>query len=194
MKRSVPRILVSLALLAFLTSCLTINIYFPVAEVEKTAEKIVDDVYGQKKEETPPDKKDDSSLLDWLDLLGPRRAHADEVTTVSNAAITALKNQIAANHSQLIPFYNGGQVGITQLGSLEIRSTSGLNLQQVATLRKLVEADNQARTRLYQEVATALNLQAEQVPKVRQIFANEWRNKAQGGWWIQSDSGSWQKK
>ncbi|HZW35657.1 MAG TPA: YdbL family protein [Candidatus Deferrimicrobiaceae bacterium] len=192
-----------LAVFAFIAACVTVNIYFPAAKVEKTAEKIVDEVYQEKKEPAPADQKEkpqsrnDGGVFDVvirLARLGPAPAYAEEATTVSNAAIRALKDQIARRHQELLPFYQQGNAGITKDGFLEVRGTEGLALPQVAALKRLVEADNAARRQLYEEVAKALNLKPEQVPQVRQIFAKQWRDKAQSGWWIQGDNGQWVRK
>lgn len=204
MQRPAHRLPVAvLAVLAVLTACVTVNIYFPAAKVEKTAEKIVDEVYMEKKESPPPEQKDkprsqkDGGMfggLARLARLGPAPAHAEEATTVSNAAIRALKDQIGRRHQELLPYYQQGQVGITRDGFLEVRGTGGLGLPQVAALKRLVDADNAARRQLYEEVAKALNLKPEQVSQVRQIFAKQWRDKAQAGWSIQMDDGQWVRK
>jgi uncharacterized protein YdbL (DUF1318 family) len=192
-----------LAALAVIAGCITVNIYFPAARVEKTAEKIVDEVYREEKEPPPqepvekPRSSNERGLFAGLARLarfGPVAAHAEEATTVSNAAIRALKDQIAQRHRELLPFYQQGQVGIAKDGNLEVRSTGGLGLPQVAALKRLVDADNADRRRLYEEVAKALNLKPEQVPQVRQIFAKQWRDKAQPGWQVQADDGGWVRK
>jgi uncharacterized protein YdbL (DUF1318 family) len=191
-----------LAALAFTAACVTVNIYFPAAKVEKTAEKIVDEVYQEKKETPQPEKeKPQTSLggglfrdLARLARLGPAPACAEEATTVSNAAIRALKEQIGQRHQELLPHYQQGRVGINKEGSLEVRGTNGLGLPQVATLKRLVDADNAARRQLYEEVARALSLKPEQVSQVQQIFAKQWRDKAQAGWPVQTDDGQWVRK
>ncbi|MBF8258088.1 MAG: hypothetical protein HW377_462 [Actinobacteria bacterium] len=192
-----------LAVLVVLTACVTVNIYFPAAKVEKTAEKIVDEVYQEKKDTPPAEQKGKpSSMIDGgllggltrLAWLGPATAHAEDATTVSNAGIRALKEQIGQRHQELLPFYKQGQVGITKDGFLEVRITSGLGLPQVATLKRLVDADNAARRQLYEEVGKALNLQPDQISQVRQIFAKQWREKAQAGWPVQADDGKWSTK
>jgi uncharacterized protein YdbL (DUF1318 family) len=189
----------TMAALAFTAGCVTVNIYFPTAKVEKTAEKIVDEVYQEKKETPQPEEKKPQSsrgggILHALAWLGPAPAYAEEATTVSNAAIRALKDQIAQRHQELLPYYQQGQVGINKDGYLETRSTSGLALPQVATLKRLIDADNAARRQLYQEVARALGLKPEQVSQVQQIFAKQWRDKAQAGWPVQTDDGKWVRK
>lgn len=191
MKRTPHRtaaLLMGLAVL--LSACVTVNIYFPAAKVQRTADQIVDEVYKGQGGEAG---KGDSSWLRLLEFIGPRPAHAADATTVSNASIRALKDQIAQRHASLKPHYDAGRVGIGKDGMLVVRGADGLDVRQVAQLRRLVAADNDARQKLYQEVAAALG-QPDQVAKVRSIFAQAWRDKAQGGWWVQGDNGAWRKK
>ncbi|MBE0616539.1 MAG: YdbL family protein [Proteobacteria bacterium] len=184
----------ALAPLALGAACVTVNIYFPAAKVEEAAKQIVEEVYQEKvdKPQTHLGTLPDAGA--WTAWLGPRAAHAEDAATVSNAAIRALKDQIAQRHAQLAPHYTQGQVGINRDGYLEVRDTGGLTLPEVATLKRLVEADNAARRQLYVEVARALNLQPQQVNQVQEIFAREWRDKAQAGWWVQDDAGAWRKR
>jgi uncharacterized protein YdbL (DUF1318 family) len=192
-----------LAGLALVAGCVTVNVYFPAAQVEKTAEKIVDEVYQEKKEPPrqeptgkPRSSNDEDTIRGIVRLarFGPAPAFAEEAATVSNAAIRGLKEQIGRRHAELLPYYQQGQAGITRDGFLEVRGTGGLGLPQVAALKRLVDADNAARRQLYEEVAKALNLKPEQVSQVRKIFAKQWRDKAQAGWAVQSDDGQWGSK
>jgi uncharacterized protein YdbL (DUF1318 family) len=192
-----------LAVLALIAGCVTVNVYFPAAQVEKTAEKIVDEVYQEKKDpptqeptEKPRSSIDQGTIRGIVRLarFGPAPAFAEEATSVSNAAIRGLKEQIGQRHRELLPFYQQGQVGITQDGFLEVRGTGGLGLPQVASVKRLVDADNAARRQLYEEVGKALNLKPEQVSQVRKVFAKQWRDKAQAGWAVQADDGQWGTK
>lgn len=204
MERPAHRISLSvLAVLALVVGCVTVNVYFPAAQVEKTAEKIVDEVYQEKMEPPKPEPAEKPRSLNEGDVFrgiarlarfGPVPAFAQEATSVSNAAIRGLKEQIGQRHKELLPFYQQGQVGITRDGFLEVRGTSGLGLPQVAALKRLVDADNAARRQLYDAVANALNLKPEQVPEIRKIFAKQWRDKAQAGWPVQADDGQWGRK
>jgi len=194
--RAIPRGLAVLAALVLAAACVTVNIYFPAAQVEQAADRIVDDVYGQQPEQQgdKPSSALAGTVLVLLDALGPAEAHAQDATTVSNAAIRGHKERIAQNHRQLAPFYATGNVGIGQNGDLVLRNTDGLALPQVAGLKRLVAADNAERAALYQQVAAALNLDPSQADKVRGIFAAKWRGKAEPGWWVQDDNGSWRQK
>jgi uncharacterized protein YdbL (DUF1318 family) len=186
----------ALAALLFVGACVTVNVYFPAAEVEKTAEEIVSDVYSQDEKQPGTEAKPENSsslMRSLLALVTVAEAHAQTATSVSNATIRGLKQQIASNHSQLLPFYQGGNLGITNTGLLDIRSTDGLSVSQIGTLRRLVSADNQARSQLYREVAAALKVDASQVGRIQGIFAQEWQGQAGKGWWIQQGS-AWKRK
>ncbi|MBG0776886.1 MAG: DUF1318 domain-containing protein [Desulfovibrionaceae bacterium] len=194
MRFAFPATAARVALLALLfTACVTVNIYFPAARVEHAAEDIVEDVYG-KPQPTGEAKEPTSQLEVFLALLGPAEAHAAEATTVSNAAIRGLKQQIAQNHKQLAPFYASGNLGIGRDGFLVIRSQEGMAVPQVAQLKRLVDADNEARAQLYKEVAAALQIDATQLTKVQAIFADEWRDQAPKGWWVQDNGGAWKQR
>lgn len=194
MIRKISRSMAALMALLFLAACVTVNIYFPAAEVSRTADQIVEDVYAAPEgENNAPQGAPSSSLTRMLaSLLSPAVAHAQQETTVSNAAIRGLKDQIAQNHQQLVPFYNSGNVGVASDGSLVLRNNDGLSVQQVASVQRIIAADNAARRNLYAEVARALN--TTETGRVQAVFARTWRDKAQSGWWIQEDNGAWRQK
>ena len=181
--------------LALATSCITVNIYFPEATVRQTAEEIVGEI--QKKAE---EKAGEEPIKRLPALPGVASfslipaAYAQEETTVSNPAIRALKESIADHLAAMIPHFAAGNLGLTNLGLVEIRDESGLSLQAKAALRKLVKEDNSDRMKLYQEVAKALNIEASQVERIQKIFAESWIKSAGAGWWVQQEDGTWVRK
>jgi uncharacterized protein YdbL (DUF1318 family) len=190
--RNLRRIAV-LGVLLFTMACVTVNIYFPAAKVEKTADEIVKDVYKGVEKNEPKKPGGSSSLLMLLAWLGPQEAYAADATTVSNASIRALKNNIKGRVGQLAPYFAKGNVGVDKRGYLAERNTQGLSVPQVAQMKRLIAADNADRRRLYDEVARALN-QPQNASKVEGIFAGKWRSEAPGGWWIQENNGNWRRK
>jgi uncharacterized protein YdbL (DUF1318 family) len=178
-------------LVCCIAACVTVNIYFPAAEVKKTADEFVDDVY---KKDTSESGEEQSSLHRFLEWLGPQEARAQKASQVSNAAIRGLKAQIGEHHSKLEPSYASGAIGITNDGYLTIKDKSKLSLSELGKVRQLVEKDNRARKQLYKEVVKALDLEQSQISRVESIFADTWRSKAASGWWIQKDDGSWTRK
>ena len=190
----------SVLIIFFVVSCVTVNIYFPAAEVQKAADKIVDDVRTKgndaKPESAPVPAQGPSSRLDIPSSfsLGPTQAEAAMNIDISTPAIRGIKDSMRNRFPQLKPFYDRGAIGENNKGFLEARDTAALNLQERSQVNKLIDLENRDRMALYSEIASANKFGAELVPQVKQIFANSWREKSQAGWWVQDDSGAWKKK
>ncbi|MEJ2200138.1 MAG: DUF1318 domain-containing protein [Desulfuromonadaceae bacterium] len=140
-------------------SCVTINIYFPAEEVRGAADRIVNEVWGERAEgaETPPANPEvegePSSFLDW----GPSRAYAAQDINVSTPEIRAIRAAMKARTAKLFPYLDGGQVGLTHDGLLKIRSGDGLDLRSRSEVNRLVAEENQVRKQLFAEIARAHN-------------------------------------
>jgi len=186
--------------LLFLFSCLTINIYFPEAEVQKAAEEIVNEI---RKEAEDKDKKDKDSLMVEMEQEMNRGGgsfslvsslYAQEATEVSTPKVRALKQSMKDRFPKLKPFFDKGNAGEGNDGFVKIRDESGLNLKDKALLRNLEKDENNDRKNMYAEVARAMEIEASQIPRIQKIFAALWIKKAESGWWIQKESGEWAKK
>jgi len=163
-----------LGLMIFVFACVTINIYFPAEKVESVAGEIVNEIRGPEKEKTP--KGDQSSFLQKIVLAcSGSKAWAQDVTTVSNPTIRALKQKLKANYAQMKPYYSKGMVKEGNDGYVSAGNTGGLGLKEKRDLMSLVEAENRYRKELYAEVAKALNIDSSQINKVAEIFAKEWQ-------------------
>jgi len=169
-----------------LVTCVTINIYFPAEKVESVAGEIVGDVRGrdakdeekskEKKEDEKGEKKQESSLLrGFLPGLGASLAWADEVTTVSNPTIRALKEAMKARYNEMKPYFVRGILQEGDNGYVAAKTTEGLGLKERRDLTSLVDAENRDRKKLYAEVAKALNIDPTQTNRVAEIFAKEWQ-------------------
>ena len=189
----------SLLIATFLGSaCVTVNIYFPAAAVERAADRIVKETWGGPAE-TAPKGQPQSRLpvnQNFKISFGLfSQAYAQEADiNVSNPAIRALKDSIKHRSDSIKPFMERGNVGINQDGLLTVRTTDGLSLKERAEVQQLVDAENRDREALYLEIAKANNFPKESVPKIKRIFANSWTDQAKAGWWIQDAQGSWRKK
>ena len=185
----------------FLLSCLTINIYFPEAEVQKTADEIVKEI-RKSEEEKKEDKKNVSSVGGAEKILADRgssfslvpAAYAQEEVEVSTPKIRALKQSLRERFPKLRPFFDKGNIGETNDGFIRIRDESGLNLKEKALLRNLEKDENNDRRNLYSEVGKALDVDPSQINRVHKIFAERWIKEAKAGWWIQKEDGGWIKK
>ncbi|NOZ68138.1 MAG: YdbL family protein [Deferribacteres bacterium] len=193
-------------LVFFITSCVTINIYFPAAAVEKAADKIVDEVWGaeegkepaqkeQQHEEGAPQSLLEEAIMLAVSVTGPRQAYAQEADiNVTTPAIRTLKESIKKRAETIKPFMDSGNVGIGKDGLLVIRNSTGLKLKDKARLKRLIEAENRDRNALYSEIAKANGFPPEKVADIKRIFAGSWIKKARKGWWVQGTDGTWKRK
>jgi len=192
----------TLMITAFLLSaCVTVNIYFPAAAVERAADQIVSETWGNaadqqpvKKEPQPQSKAKESSLNNFsFSIVGSAYAQEADIN-VSNPAIRALKDSIKNRSAAIKPYMDKGNIGINKDGLLAVRSEDGLNLKDRADGKQLIDAENRDREALYAEIAKANNIANDSIPKIKAIFAKSWMDQARPGWWIQDASGTWKQK
>jgi uncharacterized protein YdbL (DUF1318 family) len=189
-----------------LSACVTINVYFPAAAAEKAADKIIEDVWGSDKSSESTKREDDkqtsvretdaqdvllaaASVLDFI--VAP--AHAQANLNIETPAIRQLTQSMEARHAQLKKYYDGGAIGLTRDGLVQVRDQNLVPLPERNAVRKLVAEENADRTNLYREIATA-NGHTEWEADIRTTFAERWASKAPGGWWFQDESGAWKQK
>lgn len=188
-------------LVLVLVSCVTINIYFPAAAVQKAAEQLVDEIRSGNEvqptqpqpKEAPVDKKSEQQGF-RIDFIRPAEAAERLNINLSTSAIRGLKQSMKQRFPQLAGLYQQGFIGEGKDGFLHLRQKNQLPLMKRARLNKLVKAENADRQALYEEIVRANQLGADAEPKVAAIFAQTFRNKAQKGWWIQDDAGKWLQK
>ncbi|GMR04987.1 MAG: YdbL family protein [Thermodesulfobacteriota bacterium] len=182
-------------------SCVTINIYFPAAAVEKAADKIVDEVWGGE-DKAPEKKKGDGQegrlergrLFSGISIGVPEALAADADIKVTTPGIRAIKDSIRKRAASIKPYLESGNAGLTNDGLIAIRSTTGLSLKDKARLNRLVKSENRDRQALYKEIAKANNFSADKIPDIKKLFAKSWIKKARKGWWIQEPGGQWTRK
>lgn len=196
-----------LAATVFVTACVTINVYFPAAQAEKAADRIISDVWGieaERREGEPQGRVRDPewgveaaemvrlASLSVLDLVIPRaEAQADfDIETPEIRAITASMN---ARHRQLKPSYDAGAIGLTADGLVDIRDRNQVPLAERNSVRQLVDAENSDRNTLYRAIATA-NGHPEWEADIRKTFAQRWVSRASKGWWYRTPAGQWEQK
>ena len=179
--------------LLFVLACITVNIYFPEATVKQAAAEIVDEIRKTDAEKKAPEAAARALSGPAGFVLVPA-AFAQEATSVSTPAIRALKESMKARFPVLKPYFDAGNIGESNKGMLDVRDETGLALQAKAALRNAVKDENADRTKLYAEVAKALNIEASQIEKIQKIFAAEWAKSAAAGWWVQNEDGTWVKK
>ena len=111
---------------------------------------------------------------------------------VNTPAIIAIKASMTARHSQLLPHYNNGAVGLTKDGFIAVKDATAVPLKERGGINSLVADENTDRIKLYKEIAVG-NGHPEWQNDIQNTFAGRWIDKAQGGWWYQGKDG-WAKK
>lgn len=190
----------SMLLAFFVTACVTVNIYFPAAAVQRAADSIVNETWGGPGQEprprptpAPGDRGSIPQRVFAFAFAADALAQEPDIN-ISNPSIRALKDSIRTRSELIKPFMDKGTVGINRDGLLAVRTTEGLNLKERAEVQQLVEAENRDREALYAEIAKANNIPREKIPDIKRIFAKSWIDQARAGWWIQKADGNWTKK
>jgi uncharacterized protein len=111
---------------------------------------------------------------------------------VDSPAIAAIKASMTARHSQLLPHYNSGAVGLTKDGFIAVKDATAVPLKDRGSIAGLVAAENEDRNKLYKEIAAG-NGHPEWQNDIQNTFAGRWIDKAQSGWHYQN-AGAWVKK
>jgi uncharacterized protein YdbL (DUF1318 family) len=192
-----PILVATITALLLTLACVTVNVYFPAAEVQSAADKIVEEVHGKEASSTESGNTSSQSMLRrMLRGMSPfeRKAYAQVDVDVSTPNIRALKESMKERFKSLRPLYEAGVMGEDNGGLLSIRSLEGLSLKEKADANKLLKAENSDRQALYSEIAKANSLPSDTVSQISKLFANSWRKEAEKGWWIQRDNGDWVRK
>lgn len=182
----------------FVAACVTINVYFPAAEVESAAEKVVKDILGDENE-TPTSDEQGSLMPDMLMIAATVNpinwfigsAHAQADITLSSPAINALTARIKGRYeSSLKSFLDNQTIGFTNQGFVEVVYADSLGLKDRQIVKKLVADENRDRQALYREMAVA-NDHPEWEEQIQKAFVKQWTAQAKKGWKYQNQDGQW---
>lgn len=196
----------SVAVLCLVAACVTINIYFPAEEVRSAADRIVNEVWGERDAQPAPSQTEPASEVGPSSLLrmliAPSTAWAaggvnGSDINISTPQIRAIKDAMKQRTGDLRTYLDGGQVGIGRDGLLKVRTLEGLDLRGRGTAQRLVKAENQDRLRLYSEIAAEITKNPNRTAssaQVQEIFAESWKSQAASGWYIETANGSWRRK
>jgi len=204
-----------------LIGCVTINVYFPEAEVKDLSEQIEEEVRQRAEaldEEgnvvEPPLARvaiepagsgwtrarleGRTQRAPWVSrMLGVSSAWAQEVPPpqVTNPAIRKIIDARARRIDALDGFKSAQVLGESNRGLLEIRNLQAVgDLRQRAEVQRLVREENADREQLYREIAAALSVDPSQLDQVRATYAETLREYARPGDLIQMPDGSWRQK
>ncbi|WP_243041101.1 YdbL family protein [Dyella sedimenti] len=190
------------ALLVALVGCVTINVYFPEAAVQKAADQFIGTVIdsapaapaGTAGPPAPARKKGGQPSAMLLDLLIPAAYAADAPDIrIQTPATDAIHGRMQERFRTLAPLFDSGVVGFTQDGLVAVRDAAKVPLGQRAGVNAAVADENRDRNALYREVANANN-HPEWEAQIRATFARGWIERARPGWYYRDPSGAWKQK
>lgn len=178
----------------FMTACVTINVYFPAAEAEDAASKIINKIIGEDDGAGAIENNNPQSFnfnpLNWF----ISSAHAEVNINISSPAIVDITNRMENRYDTALKSYlDTAVIGFTNQGFIEIINAKSLGLKDRQKAKKIVAAENRDRTALYRELAVA-NGHADWEESITNVFIKLWREKAHKGWKYQDASGVWQTK
>ncbi|MEJ2602170.1 MAG: YdbL family protein [Gammaproteobacteria bacterium] len=187
---------------ALLAACVTINVYFPAAEAERAADRIIDEVRGDTDAATDavdptghrregPTARFAMAVVDFV--FPPALAQAKADFDASSPAKRSLEQSLRQRFPQLKPYFDSGAVGLTAQGTIEIRDRNLVPLNERNRVRQLVSEQNADWEALYREIAR-INGQPDWVDDIRQVFAERWIAKADRGWYYRDNGGQWRQK
>ena len=194
-----------IVLLTVTCARITVNVYFPAAELQDAATEIEREVRGtdatpaKPADPTTPRRKPQGSSLwpRWRSVrfhltAAPALAQSIDIniTTPEIRQLIASRKQ---RYPRLRPFFIQGALGENNQGLLSLRALDNLSLKDKAQVKTLLTQENRDRQQLYRALATANNLPPEKVSEIARIFARVNRQEAQAGWWVQEDNGQWKK-
>jgi uncharacterized protein YdbL (DUF1318 family) len=194
-----------------LSACVTINVYFPAAEAEKAADKIIDGIVGGAATAEPTKREDNkqgavredagpqrvllaaaASVLDFI--VPPAQAQGKANLNIDTPQIRALTQSMEARFAQMKKYFDNGSIGLARDGLVQVRDQNLIPLPERNGVRKLIAEDNADRSNLYKEMAAG-NGHPEWEADIRTTFAERWAARAaSSGWYYQDASGAWIKK
>ena len=184
-----------------LAACVTINVYFPAAAADRAADRFVEDVLGEKRDdgalfEIPAPGSAvmllAGGLVDWL--IPSAEAQQSPEIEINTPQINAIKARMAERQrSVLAPMFDAGAIGFSADGFVTVRDRSAVPLSERRNIESAVADENRDRKAVYREIAVA-NGHPEWESEIQQTFARKWVQNARPGWYYQDASGNWRQK
>jgi uncharacterized protein YdbL (DUF1318 family) len=195
------KISIFLCALAVLVSCVTINVYFPSAAAERAAEQFVEEVLGEKGDESsrfdplhPPRNIIHLAAAGVLDFLVADAQAQQPDFKINTPQINAIKSRMAARQQQhLNGWFDAGAIGFSADGLVSIRDRAAVPLSERRNLESVVAEENRDRKAVYREIAVA-NGHPDWEQQIQQTWSQEWIRNARPGWYYQKPDGSWTTK
>lgn len=177
----------------FVTACVTINVYFPAAEAEDAAAKIVSDIIGEDERVEPLKDNPQSFNFNPLNFF-VSSAHAQVNINISSPAITDITSRMKSRYNSYLKDYlDNSVIGFSNKGFIEILDDKSLGLKDRQKVKIWVADENRDRKALYRELAVA-NGHPDWEDSIQNVFVKTWKDQAHKGWKYQDSEGNWLSK
>jgi len=199
---SARRILwIAAASFAIAPGCVTVNVYFPAAEVERAADVIVREIRPEgvapPVEAPSPGAAGPSLHATLAALLWAAPAQAAEGgidMEIDTPLLRKIRASLKARYASLLPYYEKGIIGEVWNGEAAIRSLDGVERQEVGKVRTLAADEVRDRKAMYAEIARANGIDASRVPEIGRIFGKKFIEKLRPGFWYRDAKDVWRRR
>ncbi|MGB0955321.1 MAG: DUF1318 domain-containing protein [Panacagrimonas sp.] len=183
-----------------LSACAIGRAYFPQDAAQRTADELINEVWGLPTPVTPAPQTPTPAEQDRitpgeaaLNFVLPRAHAQDSGLKRDSRELSRLSADMRARFQQLRPYLQSGAIGLTAGGYLALRQVDAMPLDERSRVRNLVANENADRASLYRELAE-LNGYPKWETQFRGLFARRWIDHAQPGWYYQNEVGRWLQK
>lgn len=177
---------------------LTVNVYFPAAEIRSALEEIESDIRETESPTgwLPRDRSWLASLIPMRISLGPALAQAQEELDleVETPTILSIKKQRKERYKKIDPYLVKGIFGEGRTGYLVIREQRGLSLKERGALKRLVQEENEDRKTMYLAILSANKLSKDDLERVEKLAAEAIRKVLKPGHWYEVEKDKWVQK
>lgn len=194
------------ALLALPVACVTVNVNFPEAAVQKATDDYVQELYRAKEKgrATPgseptsarPSGTPSASLLDFV-LPSAQAADIPTAIRMDSPAINLIKGRQAERLERITAAKKAGQLGEDSMGLLALDPKNTMKPLLKANLQPIADAENADRKQLYAEVLKANGIDSKRLKDLQLKFARSFQADDQvspAGTWVQGGDGKWVQK
>jgi uncharacterized protein YdbL (DUF1318 family) len=195
-------------------ACVTVNVNFPEATVQKATDDYVRDLYRAKeKGRTPspggtasdpaasgvkPSSKPSASKGSGFDSLFISSAYAAPATEANFKVATdksaAIHDKLASRLDKVLDGKRSGNLGESNDGYLAVDPGGNAKPLLKKSLQPLADAENKDRKELYEEIQRANNLPKSRIVDIQKSFARSFQAESPSGTWAQDAEGKWAQK
>ena len=181
-----------------IVGCITVNVHFPEGAVQKAADDYVRELYKAKAEQEAKPKDTSWNWQAPNSLALVARLFLDQANakdfSLDSPEIKSIQKSQSGRISKIDKLKKEGIIGETFNGRLQIQKRKKWKPLKMRMAKKLVEAENADRDKLYSAVLRKNKMSSNFLPKVQEKFRKSFQNVSPSGTWVEAAQGSWSQK